>query len=122
MLLPRLGYDTPQRVCRGCFSEAYRTGGSFAPAEERKATAAMAAGANVGGGYGGGTHAGAGAGTSQGAGPGEFAGAHGGGASPEPPTQDLRSFMEGTRPATQPATVEVATDAMRTVALEPTSS
>jgi len=122
VLLPRLGYDTPQRVCRGCFSEAYRTGGSFAPAEERKATAAMAAGANVGGGYGGGTHAGAGAGTSQGAGPGEFAGAHGGGASPEPPTQDLRSFMEGTRPATQPATVEVATDAMRTVALEPTSS
>ena len=81
VLLPRLGYDTPQRVCRGCFSEAYRTGGSFAPAEERKATAAMAAGANVGGGYGGGTHAGAGAGTSQGAGPGEFAGAHGGGAS-----------------------------------------
>ena len=122
VLLPRLGYDTPQRVCRGCFSEAYRTGGSFAPAEERKATAAMAAGANVGGGYGGGTHAGAGAGTSQGAGPGEFAGARGGGASPEPPKQDLRSFMEGTRPATQPATVEVATDAMRTVALEPTSS
>ena len=36
VLLPRLGYDTPQRVCRGCFSEAYRTGGSFAPAEERK--------------------------------------------------------------------------------------
>ena len=132
VLLPRLGYDKPQRVCRGCFQEAYRTGGSFAPTEEGKAAAAMmaaAAAANVGGGYGGGTYAGAG--TSQGAGPGEFAaGAYGGGAAPEPPVQDLRAFMEGTppatatatQPATQPATVEVATDGMRTVALEPTAS
>lgn len=33
--LPRLGYQTPQRVCRGCLPEAHRTGGSFTPVEER---------------------------------------------------------------------------------------
>lgn len=47
VFLPNLGFQQPQRVCRGCHDAAYRTGGAFAPAEERHAYAAAQTAAGV---------------------------------------------------------------------------